>query len=209
MKFNRSAGFTLIELLVSLTIFSLLVGMAMYSFRYFGVALGSLQVSYAEQVQKITHLHDCVGSMDYYVGERPSALERSKNFFYLFRGTPREMTFVSSRPFNGTGMALCRILQRNDQVIVEEAPIHSPHNNYQNPTLDTKDRTETVLFSDVRNFSLVYAIGTTVTDTLSEKHPELITITVETENRTEQHLFRVRTNFTNKKDIMRAIHEPI
>ena len=84
---------------------------------------------------------------------------RNKEFYTYFYGAPDQMTFVTTKPLTITGVALCRLSLRDESVIFEEAPLYANDSNYTNPSLETKERHETVLFSNVKGMNLEYFQG--------------------------------------------------
>jgi prepilin-type N-terminal cleavage/methylation domain-containing protein len=204
-----SDGFTLVELLVAITIFSLVVGMAMYSLRFaFGV-FRHLDAPFAEETQRISRLRDCVASTFMYVGERSGIFNQDKVFFTYFYGEPDRMTFISTKPLAVSGVAICRLSLRNGAIILEEAPLYADDNNYLEPTLKTKESKETSLFPNVKGLTLEYYQGGKKTSTLKEDFPTLVRIAVSTDAGEQEYFCRIQTDFANKKMLVTGLHEPI
>jgi len=202
-------GFTLLELLVAITIFSLVIGMAMFSLRYtFGV-FRHLDAPFAEETRRITGLRDCIASTFVYIGERSDMFNRNKEFYTFFYGEPDRLTFITSKPLILTGMAICRLSLRDGAVVLEESPVYANDSNYLNPSILPGERRETIIFHDVKSFSLEYFQGGVKLDAIKEDLPSLIKVVLQTEEKREEFCCRISTDFNNKKQLVRGMNEPL
>jgi prepilin-type N-terminal cleavage/methylation domain-containing protein len=204
----KSKGFTLVELLVAITIFSLVVGLAMFSLRFsFGV-LRHLNAPFAEDTQQISRLRDCIASAAIHVGERTNMFDRKKEFYTFFYGEAGRMTFISSRPVALGETALCRLSLLDGDLVLEEAPLYGVDTNYLVPQLAGKGVRKTVLFSQVRGFNLEYYQGDKKVSALQEEMPSLVRLLITTDGGAQEYFCKVQADFAEKKYLFKAANEP-
>ena len=205
-----SSGFTLLELLVSITIFSLVIGMAMYSLRFsFGV-FRHLDAPFAEDTQRISRLTDCIDSTFVYVGERSGDMfNHSLGFYTYFTGEADNMTFVSTKPVAGTGLSICRLSLHDGSVFLDEAPIYAEDNDYLNPSLDTKEKRSTAIFPHATGLKLDYYQGETKLSVLKEDLPTLVHMVVTTDEGEREYFCRLQSDFVDKKTKQQGIHNEL
>lgn len=202
-------GFTLLELLVALSIFSLVIGMSMFSLRHsFGV-LRHLDAPFAEETRRVAALRDCVASALPYVAQRSDMFNRNREFYTCFNGDSDRMTFVSGKAPTLPGPVLCRVGLKDKALVLEEASLYAKDSNYLDPSFATRERRETVLFPDVKSFRLEYFQGDKQLSTLKEELPTMVKITVAGDDRQREFFCRLQTDFSNKKELVKAIHEPL
>jgi hypothetical protein len=135
---------------------------------------------------------------------------RNKEFYTVFRGETGSMSFVSTKPVAAPGPALCRLSLRGSDVVLEEAPIYAEDNNYLDPTFETKARSETVLFSQIKILGIEYFQGEKRVDQLKEEMPTLVKISLVGEDGTRQEYYcRLQCDYKEKKLFLKALDAPV
>lgn len=204
-----SNGFTLIELLVAIVIFSLVVGMAMFSLRHFFSVVQHLDASYADETQRLSRLRDCVSSMFNYVTPSRDMFDNKKDFATFFIGESGSMTFISSNPPSGRKLAVCRLSLVKGDVVLEEAPLYSDNGNYLSPSLDNGDRESTVIVSGVSTLRLEYLRNGKKESSLKAALPSRVRIVVAAAGREAEYYCRIPTNFDEKSRYIKGLNDPI
>ncbi len=204
---KSSDGFTLLELLVAITIFSLVIGMAMFSLRYSFGMLRHLDAPFAEDTQRLCRLRDCIASTFFYVTEQSDLFNSSKSYRTLFIGDPDSMTFVSVKPPSATGPALCRLFKRDDTLLLEESPLYGEGSNYRTPLFTEKGRSETVIMTQVIDLKLEYFQQETMLTSLRDDIPGMVRLSVTTDTGTRELFIRIPADFNDKKRLFQATHE--
>lgn len=202
-------GFTLLELLVAITIFSLVVGMAMFSLRYSFAVVRQLDVPFAEETQRLSKLRDCITSMFNYVTPSRDMFNNRKDFASFFSGSSESMTFISRTPPSGRGLAVCRIALIEGSVLLEEAPLYSETSNYLLPSLENGDKKTTVIATDVSAFRLEYLSNGKNEQSLKASLPYQVRIVIVADGKESEHFYRIPTNFDEKALLMRSFNEPL
>jgi prepilin-type N-terminal cleavage/methylation domain-containing protein len=206
---TSSDGFTLLELLVALTIFSLVIGMAMFSLRFsFGV-FRHLDAPYVEETRNVTRLRDCIASAFVYVGERSDLFNRNKEFYTCFSGEGDQITFVSTKPLSLPGPALCRLHLKDKALVLDEAPLYASDGQYLNPSLDSRERRETVLLGDVSEVSFAYFQGDKQLSSLKEELPTMVKVSVKADDKQREIYCRLQSDYNDKKSVFSSMQQPL
>jgi len=91
-------GFTLIELLVSIAIFSILVSIVAYAFRYSLDISKFLNYRYLPDLQVLSKLRDSINSTYFYVAIDERKFKTEDKIFFYFYGKRNELTFITTKP---------------------------------------------------------------------------------------------------------------
>jgi prepilin-type N-terminal cleavage/methylation domain-containing protein len=202
-------GFTLIELLVAITIFSLVIGMAMFSMRYSFTVVRQLDAPFAEGTQKLSMMRDCISSMFNYVTPSRDMFNNRKDFATFFTGEADQMTFISTTPPSGRGLAICRLYLLRGEVILEEAPLYADSGNYLSPILEGGDKKSNVILSGVTSIHLEYLNNGKKETSLKAALPSQIRIVITADGKESEFYYRILTNFDEKAILIRGFNEPI
>ncbi len=79
-------GFTLIEMLVSIIIFSFIIALAAYSFRFYADITKKIIMPYPQQAVNFSNLGDAVRSMFYFVSEDSDVSKTYTRIFFCKSG---------------------------------------------------------------------------------------------------------------------------
>lgn len=196
---KTSDGFTLIELLVAITIFSLVVGMAMFALRHSFTIARQIDAPFAEETQRYSRMRDCISSMFNYVTSSRDIFNNKKDFATFFTGEAESMTFISCAPPSGRGMAICKMLLIKDDVFLIEAPLYSENTNYMLPTLENDEKKNTLIASGVTSLRFEYLYKGKNELTLKGALPSRVRMAiVDADGKESEFFFRVMTNYDDK-----------
>jgi|GEM_PF-4110180 len=206
MNIKRNGGFTLVELLVAAAIFSFVIGLAAYSFRFYTDIVKKVVMPYPEKAVNFSKLQDALKSMFYFVGENMNLFGK-KQFFLYFYGKPDEIKFISAEPVFGKSISVCRLYKKNGKLILAESPVYSKYNNYKLPKI-TAEKKDTVLMNNVSDIRITYFTDKAKTSFLKEKIPRLIKIDITQNNKKLTFYFKIESDFNSKKALTGFIYEP-
>jgi len=206
---SSSDGFTLIELLVAITIFSLVVGMAMFSLRYSFTVVRQIDAPFAEETQRVSRVRDCISAMFNYVTPSPDMFNNRKSFTTFFTGEPDSMTFISSTPPSGRELAICRLSLVKGDVLLEETPLYADSSNYLSPALENAEKKSTVFATGITVLRLEYLHKGKKESTLKAALPSQVRLVIAADGKESEYYFRIRTNFDEKALMIRGINDPI
>lgn len=127
---SRVTGFTLIELLISITVMSMVIGIATFAFslfsRHWDTRIGDFDLA-AGQLQRVELFYRAVRDAAPWLVVGGSSRERI-GFYFL--GRPEGMTFVTESPvFNDRGLSVVRVFREREEnssrwrLVYEEAPL--------------------------------------------------------------------------------------
>lgn len=205
---KNSDGFTLIELLVAITIFSLVIGMAMYSLRYSFTIVRQLDAPFAEDTQNLSRMRDCISSMFNYVTPSRDMFNNRKDFATFFTGEPESMTFISNTPPSGRELAICRLSLVKGEVVLEEAPLYADSADYLSPSLENGEKKSTVIVTGITSLRLEYLSKGKQVSSLKAAFPSQVRIVMTADGKEAEYYCRIPTNFDEKALLMRGLNEP-
>jgi hypothetical protein len=195
--------------LVAISIFSLVVGMAMFSLRYSFNVVRQLDAPFAEDTQRQSRVRDCISSMFNYVTPSRDMFNNSKGYSTFFSGEPESMTFVSGAPPSGRNLAVCRLSLVNGEVLLEEAPIYSEKSNYLSPSLESDDKKSTVIATGITSLRLEYLNKGKKESTLKDALPSQVRIVMAADGIESEYYYRVPTNFDENARLIKGSNERI
>ncbi len=201
-------GFTLIEMLISMVIFSFLIALAAYSFRFYANVAKKVVMPYPQKAENFSKLEDTLRSIFYFTGERINGFGKI-SFFTYFYGNSENMTFITSKSINcNKGIYICKLYVDNKTLILEESPVYSQYNDYKNPYLTKKSRNRISLMKNISKIKFLYYVNGSKTEQLTQEIPSLIEIQIEQNNKILQLYFKIQSDFTSKKNLMRLFYAP-
>ncbi|WP_457643480.1 type II secretion system protein [Persephonella sp.] len=202
-------GFTLIELLVAIVIFSSLVALAAYSFRFYADVVKKITMPYPERAINFSYLDDAFKSLLVFVGQKKD-ISGKMQFYDVFYGKPHSVEFVSAEARGINGVAICRLSLDNESVYLECSPVFNKLVDYKEPKIVEKIAEKLVVFKNVKSMRLFYFYRGERVSHISRKIPELIQLSlVYKDNRKFDMFFAVKTNFFNKKVFTEYFYAPL
>ena len=194
-------GFTLIELIIATVIFSFLIALAAYSFGYYAGFVKRLLVPYPQKAINFSLLNDVLKSTFYFASEKKNIFGENK-FFTYFYGTRNTIVFISAKPLGSYNLALCKLYLDNGTVFLKETPIYCKYVNYKNPSFTGKCEKVFPIFKNIKNLSISYYLGRESLDSIKNKIPELLKLTLTnfSDNKTTLYI-KIMSNFNKKKNL--------
>ncbi len=201
-------GFTLIEMLVSMVIFSFIIALAAYSFRFYAYITKKIVMPYPDEAVRFSRLEDVVKSMFYFVCETNNGIGK-KQFYIYFHGDSKSMDFITAKPVNIVdNIAVCRLYLDNNTLILKESPVYSKYNNYKEPSLIKEVEKTFTIMNNVSDFKLTYFKDNKKTHYLDKKIPQLVEIQIKWKNKQMTFYFKIMSNFEKKKYFMDLFYAP-
>ncbi len=204
-------GFTLIELLVSIAIFSILVSIVAYAFRYSLDISKFLKYRYMPDLQTLSKLRDSIDSIYFYDAVDERKIKTEDKIFLFFKGKRSEVTYITVKPVlvKGYSLVISRIKQENDKLILEEYPLYSKDINYKLPSLKNVKTEKVVLFENLESVEFKYTDkdGKERVE-LKDTVPRLIKLTLRLKNRDKKVLFfKVKSDYYLREKIDEELYE--
>jgi len=189
----RKKAFTLIELLVTIVLFSLLLGTALYSFRFISINMRNINNTNPKTAIYYDLLRNTINSIYFYVEMDEKEKNINKKFYHYFQGKKNECFFVSSSAFFSRRLSIVHIIYKENALWYEEGEIFGKKHDYinlKNISLDKK----VLLIDNVKSVSFSYFYDKKEYQELFRNIPFLITIKIEEQFKTKVYIFSTKSD---------------
>ena len=201
-------GFTLIEMLVSIIIFSFIIALAAYSFRFYADITKKIIMPYPQRAVNFSNLGGTIRSMFYFVSEKSNELGK-KSFYIYFYGDASSMSFITAKPIKiSDNIAVCKLYLDNGTLILDESPVYSKYNNYKEPTLTTEDEKKVIIMKNVSDLQLTYFRNQKKIQILKEQMPQLVEIQLKQNGKQMTFYFKIKADFVKKINWTELFYAP-
>ena len=168
-------AFTLVELLVTIILFSLLLVVALYSFRFASFDIKNVNNTNPKEAIYYNKLRDAISSIYPYVDVDTQEENRYKAVHYFFKGQKKECFFTTSSGFFFQELVISHLYYKDKALWYEEGIIFDKNIDYKN--LETIPLTHRIMIvDDLDKLSFSYLSLEQVVNELNNKLPVLITI---------------------------------
>ncbi len=168
-------AFTLVELLVTIVLFSLLLVVALYSFRFASLDIKNVNNTNPKEAMYYHKLRDSISSIYPYVDVDPKEQNRYMAVHYFFKGEKEECFFITSSGFFFQELVMSHLYYKDKRLWYEEGIIFDKSIDYKN--FETIPLTHRVMLLD--NIDKLFLSYLSVNKIVKELHnvlPSLITI---------------------------------
>lgn len=118
-------AFSLIEMLVALVLVTLLVGVAMFSFKYQLIMIKKTKTSGISRAIIFNQLKTSIESMKHYVVDDYDMLGKSmNNLHYFFIGKQKKMEYITTNPLFSKEIAVVKLICKDQNLIYQEEPLY-------------------------------------------------------------------------------------
>jgi len=168
-------AFTLVELLVTIVLFSLLLVVALYSFRFASLDIKNVNNTNPREALYYHKLRDAISSIYPYVDVDLKEKNRYKAVHYFFKGEKEECFFITSSGFFFQELVMSHLYYKDKTLWYEEGIIFDKNIDYKN--LETIPFTHKIMLLDnIDNLVLLYLSFNKTVKELKNILPTLITI---------------------------------
>lgn len=154
-------AFTLVEMLVAVVLLTLLIGVALFSFRLQLMTVRKIKLDSMQRVLAYTQMKRSIESMKYYLVQEYDTVGRPIDYAwdYLFDGTQKKLLFVTENPIFTQGDALVALECKEKKLLYTEEPLYG-NIDFLRPSF-TDDSIEKTLYDnlEVCRFSYVTMQG--------------------------------------------------
>ena len=149
-------AFTLIELLVTIVLFSLLLAVALYSFRFASMDIRSINNTNPKNAINYYLIRSAINSIYPYVEIDKNNSSLTKNIHYFFIGDKTETYFITSKGlFFDNNIVLGHLYFLENQLWYEEGKIFGKGINYKELNKIIFSR-KILILDNITNLSLFY-----------------------------------------------------
>jgi len=173
-------AFTLIEMLVAVILLTLLLGVALFSFRQLLITFNHIKKSGLHDTFIYHELRSSIESMQHYVVEEYDRLNQpTKNLHFFFQGTEDSMLYITSNPNYSTSPALAQLLCIDDTLVYKEEKLYGPI-DFRQPHFSSQAH-RVVLYDALEACKFAYYAQNTPTTLQVQQHdtiPKFVNITL-------------------------------
>jgi prepilin-type N-terminal cleavage/methylation domain-containing protein len=196
-------AFTLVELLVAVLLLTLLIGTALFSYRYILLNVKRTQTTSIDKVLSFNQIKSSIESMQYYVVDDydyfGNPMKQLHAFFY---GDEKGLEFISLNPVFSTETSIVKIRCFNGNLLYEEEPF------YQGGDLSKPKMSEFTIKKEyatkINNCSFQYmTVGHSLTSRIERELPLIVILSYIDRQEKRVTLYnRVKSDFNISKGLM-------
>lgn len=192
----RKSAFTLIELLVTIVLFSLLLAIALYSFRFVSINMRNINNTNPQKAINYDLLRRVLGSIYPYV-----EMDLKENsFYYYFKGEDKKCRFITKSPIFYRGVAMGELDYSDGKVIYEEGKIFDKEVDYSDLNAITLNKRITII-DNVKDVKFVYFLDGDKKVEILKEIPNLIKIEFKKDEKEREYLFSIKSDNTQQIDM--------
>ncbi|HIP11353.1 MAG TPA: type II secretion system protein [Arcobacter sp.] len=189
----KRRGFTLIELLVTIVLFSLLLGTALYSFRFISINIRNINNTNPQKAINYDLLRGVFNSIYCYIDSDSEELDIDKKFYFYFYGEANKCRFITKSSLFYKEIALGQLRYENDELWYEESKIFDKSIDYR--SLDTiKMEKKVLILKGIKEMKFIYKFNNQSSSELRKKIPQLVSITFKDKLKEYEYSFCVKSN---------------
>jgi len=178
---KKREGFTLIEMLVAIVLVSLLVSLAMFSFKYQFTIIKRAKSNGIKTLLRYNQLRSSLQSMDYYVVDDYNTFQNPmKRLHFYFNANKTEVDYITKNPIFSDNISVVKLFCKDKNLMYQEEPLYK-RINFLEPEVK-KDSQKAILFKNLDKCEFSYSIQNKQLDVLKEILPESIIINIKNKN---------------------------
>lgn len=150
-------AFTLVEMLVAIVLLSLLIGVAVFSFRLQLISIHKIKTQSLNKVLRFNQIKSTIQSTKYYVVQQYDMLNLPMSQLdYFYQGTAKEIRFITTNPIFTQEDALVMFMCKDNMLLYKEEPLFAKI-NFLRPDFRPQSR-ELVLYKNIKNCNFSYLV---------------------------------------------------
>ena len=149
-------GFTLLEMLVAIVLITLLIGVAIFSFRMQLLTIHKTKTEAINDVLKYNQIKSALESIKYYVVQEYDMLNKPiRKLDYFFHGSEKEALFITNNPIYSEKVSLVQLTCKNKKLIYKEEPLYG-YMNYLQPSFSPEKSHQLDIYSGLEKCEFYY-----------------------------------------------------
>ncbi len=149
-------AFTLIEMLVAIVIITLLIGVAIFSFRMQLLTIHKTKTEGINKVLKYNQIKSAFESIKYYVVQEYDMLNRPmRKLDYFFYGSKKEALFITNNPIYSDKVSLVKLSCIKNKLIYKEEPLYG-YMNYLQPSFNPNKFRQLDIYNNLEKCEFYY-----------------------------------------------------
>ena len=149
-------AFTLVEMLVAIILITLLIGVAIFSFRMQLLTIVKVKTDSIESVLKYNQIKSALESIKYYVVQEYDMLHRPiEKFDYFFHGDEQSMLFITNNPIYFDHISLVELSCVKNKLLYKEELLYGKM-DYLQPNFTKNGYKTFTLFNKLEECEFYY-----------------------------------------------------
>ncbi len=207
VKANRRA-FSLVEMLVAIVLISLLIGIAMFSFRLQLITVKKTKEVGINEVLHFNQLRASLSSVKFYVVDDYDMLGFAmKKLHFYFDGTPDEIDYITTNPLFSDDIAVVKLICKEEKLVYKEEPLYG-NIDFLRPQVLEQSR-ETVLFKNLSLCNFGYIYNRQKRREIHNNPPSSVIISLETKKQKKNFYVNVKSDYNISKGIIQNVIYPV
>ena len=187
------AAFSLVEMLVAVLLLTLLIGVAIFAFKYQLIAIHKTKKVGINKVLVYNQLQSVLESISYYIVDDYDMLNKPmKNLHPYFQATKDEINFITTNPLFSKNIAIAKLSCKDDTLLYKEEKLYGDI-DFLRPQLK-EDSPERIFYKGIKNCAFHYEYIYTI--------PSTVAISFEKNDKKVEYYFHVQSDYNQSKGII-------
>jgi len=175
-------AFTLVEMLVAIILLSLLIGVAVFSFKMQLMSIHKTKETGIVNIIEYVQLRSLLESIKFYVVDKYDVINRPmKNPHLFFHGSTNKIVFITTNPIYSNSDALVELKCDNGKLLYKEEALFFKM-NYLQPSFSEAANTK-VFYQNLKECSFKFILDKRETTNMFNKIPKDIELKIEKEDK--------------------------
>jgi len=145
-----------VEMLVAIVLITLLIGVAVFSFRMQLLTIGKTKTEAINDVLKYNQIKSALESIKYYVIREYDMLNQPiRKLDYFFNGDEKHALFITNNPVYTDKVSLVELSCLNHSLLYKEEPLYSKM-DYLQPSFSIKNHDKLKIYDDLDKCEFYY-----------------------------------------------------
>jgi len=203
---SKKSAFSLVEMLVGIILISLLIAIAIFSFKYQLMAIDKTQRVGINKVLKFNQLRGSIQSIKYYIVDDYDNLNYPmKKLHTYFIGTKNKINYITKNPLFSKEIAVIKLECIDNNLLYTEEKLYG-NIDFLRPSVK-EDSRKTTLYDNLNRCEFKYILNDIEYDELIDKVPSSIEIGLATMEIDEQFYINIKSDYNNSiKEVENAIY---
>lgn len=186
-------AFSLVEMLVAVVILTLLIGVAIFSFKHQLIAISKTKKIAIDKAITFKQLKSSLESMTYYVVNVYDTLNQPmKDLNYYFKGTKKEVMYITQSPLFSTEDSVVQLKCDDEKLLYKEEKLYG-RIDFLRPSL-LEDSRELIMYNDLSKCEIQYYINNEKKDNLQNILPDAVEVKIELNNESNDIYVKVKND---------------
>lgn len=191
-------AFSLVEMLVAVILISLLIGIAVFSFKHQLLTIGNLKKVGINKVIHYNQLRASIQSIQYYIVDHYDIVNQPmKKFHPYFNGTKDEVNYITSNPIFSKDIAVVKVECLDDRLVYYEEPLYKDI-DYLKPTFK-KDSKQSTIYNDLDVCEFEYIKNNNNMQDILDDIPSSIVLSLSSKNRSSDLHIDIKSDYNQSK----------